>query len=86
MENVKFKNLVHTQACIKAFELQHHIVPPFQDNLSFNYLSACDPTASVWKPPVFDKTDPTLVSVHPMDPMRSTPVQAIWKGNFACVL
>lgn len=55
MENVKFKNLVHTQACIKAFELQHYIAPPFQDNLSFNYLSPRDSTASVWKPPEFEK-------------------------------
>jgi len=60
-------------ACIKAFELQHHIVPPFQDNLSFNYLSPRDCIPSAWKPPVFEKSL-LCINPAPADPTLSMPV------------
>ncbi|HML74929.1 MAG TPA: hypothetical protein PKB02_10585 [Anaerohalosphaeraceae bacterium] len=62
-------------ACIQALELQHQIAPPFQDDMSFNYISPRHSIYSAWKPPVFDQTDSTFVNVPSMDPMFLMPGQ-----------
>ncbi len=62
-------------ACIKALELQHHLISPYHDDLSFIYLSPRWSIPSVWKPPVFDKTQPTLGGMPSMDPMFLMPGQ-----------
>lgn len=60
-------------ACIQALEMQHHIISPFHDDLSFIYLSPCHSISSVWKPSVFDETQLTLGGMYPMDPMLMMP-------------
>ncbi|MBN2513334.1 MAG: hypothetical protein JXB18_10380 [Sedimentisphaerales bacterium] len=67
-------------ACIKALELQHHIISPSYDDLLFIYLSPGHSIPSVWKPPVFDETQPTLVGMSPMDLMFMTPGQPFGNG------
>jgi hypothetical protein len=60
-------------ACIRALELQHHLISPYPDDLSFIYLSPRFSISCAWKPPVFDKTQPTVGGISPMDPMLMMP-------------